>query len=153
MGLRPRAAVGRLRLRTRFRLPVKGLTNQLTALAVAGGVVLVSGDPLIGRDLVTGKDRRRRTGVAVPGANLLVSGGTLYLASAQYDGDVVGLDPSTGKETGRSRLGGGRFTQPRPIAADDRHGYVLSRPSTRAPGRRSGRSSATWAPRSTASRP
>ncbi|MFF8602807.1 PQQ-binding-like beta-propeller repeat protein [Streptomyces sp. NPDC015232] len=103
-----------------------GVTSRLAALAVAGDVVLVSGDPLIGRDLATGKERWRRPGVAVPGADLLVSGGTLYLASAEYDGDVVGLDPATGRETWRSRLGSERFAQPRPIAVDDRHVYVLA---------------------------
>ncbi|KAA6217034.1 PQQ-binding-like beta-propeller repeat protein [Streptomyces filamentosus] len=95
------------------------------ALAVAGDVVLVSGDPLVGRDLATGAERWRREEVAVPGAKMLVRGGTLYLASAQYDGDVVGLDPATGRETWRSRLGK-RFSQPRTIAADERRVYVLA---------------------------
>ncbi|MEV6248546.1 PQQ-binding-like beta-propeller repeat protein [Streptomyces sp. NPDC051742] len=103
-----------------------GSLGALDALAVAGGVVLVSGDPLVGRDIVTGKEVWSRKEVAVPGAKLLVSGGTLYLASAQYDGDVVGLDPATGKETWRSRLGGERYAQPRTLAADDRHVYVLA---------------------------
>ncbi|MET7365102.1 PQQ-binding-like beta-propeller repeat protein [Streptomyces sp. NPDC005566] len=95
------------------------------ALAVAGGVVLVSGDPLVGRDAVTGEQKWSRAGVTTPGAELVLGGGTLYLASAQYDGDVVGLDPATGKETWRSRLGKA-YEQPRPIAADDRHVYVLA---------------------------
>lgn len=103
-----------------------GVTSRLSALTVAGDVVLVSGDPLVGRDVVTGKERWRRAGVTVPGADMLVSGGTLFLASAEYDGDVVGLDPATGRETWRSRLGSDRFAQPRPIAADERHVYVLA---------------------------
>ncbi|WP_443079752.1 outer membrane protein assembly factor BamB family protein [Streptomyces sp. P9-A4] len=102
-----------------------GALGALDALAVAGDVVLVSGDPLVGRNVVTGKAVWSREGVAVPGAKLLVSGGTLYLASAEYDGDVVGLDPATGRETWRSRLGK-RFSQPRTIAADERHVYVLA---------------------------
>ncbi|WP_329212730.1 PQQ-binding-like beta-propeller repeat protein [Streptomyces sp. NBC_00683] len=95
------------------------------ALAVAGDVVLVSGDPLVGRDAVTGKQKWSRAGVTTPGAKLVLGGGTLYLASGEYDGDVVGLDPATGKETWRSRLGK-KYEQPRPIAADDRHVYVLA---------------------------
>ncbi|MEU2130097.1 PQQ-binding-like beta-propeller repeat protein [Streptomyces sp. NPDC018352] len=95
------------------------------ALAVTGNVVLVSGDPLVGRDMVTGKETWSRRGVTTPGAKLILGGGTLYLASAEYDGDVVGLDPATGKETWRSRLGK-RYEQPRPIAADDRHVYVIA---------------------------
>ncbi|GHA81865.1 PQQ-binding-like beta-propeller repeat protein [Streptomyces termitum] len=97
----------------------------LDALAVAGDVVLVSGDPLIGRDVTTGEERWRREEVAIPGAKMLVRGGTLYLASAQYDGDLVGLDPATGRETWRSRLGK-RYSQPRPIAADEKRVYVLA---------------------------
>ncbi|SFX80921.1 PQQ-binding-like beta-propeller repeat protein (plasmid) [Streptomyces atratus] len=95
------------------------------ALAAIGDVVLVSGDPLVGRDIVSGKEKWSRKGVTTPGAKLIVGGGTLYLASAEYDGDVVGLDPATGKETWRSRLGK-KYEQPRPIAADDRHVYVLA---------------------------
>ncbi|MFJ7199855.1 MULTISPECIES: PQQ-binding-like beta-propeller repeat protein [unclassified Streptomyces] len=95
------------------------------ALATIGDVVLVSGDPLVGRDIVSGKEKWSRKGVTTPGARLVVGGGTLYLASAEYDGDVVGLDPATGKETWRSRLGK-KYEQPRPVAADDRHVYVLA---------------------------
>ncbi|MEE1770238.1 PQQ-binding-like beta-propeller repeat protein [Streptomyces sp. JV185] len=95
------------------------------ALATIGDVVLVSGDPLVGRDIVSGQEKWSRKGVTTPGARLVVGGGTLYLASAEYDGDVVGLDPATGKETWRSRLGK-KYEQPRPIAADDRHVYVLA---------------------------
>ncbi|MFD0339722.1 PQQ-binding-like beta-propeller repeat protein [Streptomyces sp. NPDC127117] len=95
------------------------------ALAAIGGVALVSGDPLVGRDMATGKEKWSRRGVTTPGAKLILGGGTLYLASAEYDGDVVGLDPATGKETWRSRLGK-QYEQPRPLAADDRHVYVLA---------------------------
>ncbi|MER6239932.1 PQQ-binding-like beta-propeller repeat protein [Streptomyces clavifer] len=95
------------------------------ALAVVDGLVLVSGDPLVGRDAVSGKEKWKRTGVTTPGAGLIIGGGTLYLASAEYDGDVVGLDPATGKETWRSRLGD-EYQQPRPIAADEGHVYVLA---------------------------
>lgn len=102
-----------------------GALGAADALAVAGDVVLVSGDPLVGRDIATGKARWSRKEVAVPGAKMLLSGGRLYLASAEYDGDVVGLDPATGRELWRSRLGK-KFSQPRPIAADERRVYVLA---------------------------
>jgi outer membrane protein assembly factor BamB len=97
----------------------------LHALAVIGDTVVVSGDPLVGRDVVSGKEKWSRPGVTIPGAKLITGGGTLYLASAEYDGDVVGLDPATGKETWRSRLGK-EYEQPRPVAADDRRVYVLA---------------------------
>ncbi|MER6609404.1 PQQ-binding-like beta-propeller repeat protein [Streptomyces sp. NPDC000927] len=93
------------------------------ALAVVGDLVIVSGDPLVARDLATGKEVWSRKGVTTPGAALLLDSGTLYLASAEYDGNVVGLDPATGKETWRSRLGS-QYAQPRPIAVDDDHVYV-----------------------------
>ncbi|MFF3290683.1 PQQ-binding-like beta-propeller repeat protein [Streptomyces sp. NPDC003023] len=95
------------------------------ALAVVGDLVLVSGDPLVARDVTTGEEKWSRAGVTVPGANLILGGGTIYLASAEYDGDVVGLDPVTGKESWRSRLGK-EYSQPRPVAADDRHVYVFA---------------------------
>jgi len=95
------------------------------ALTVVGGIVLVSGDPLVGRDIATGKEVWSRKNVTTPGAGMLIGGGTLYLASAEYDGNVVGLDPATGKETWRSHLGT-EYSQPRPIAADDDHVYVLA---------------------------
>ena len=97
----------------------------IQALARVGDVVLVSGDPLVGRDVVSGEEKWSRAGITTPGARLIVGGGTLYLSSAEYDGDIVGLDPATGKETWRSRLGKA-YRQPRPIAADDRHVYVLA---------------------------
>ncbi|MGW0790786.1 outer membrane protein assembly factor BamB family protein [Streptomyces sp. NPDC002911] len=95
------------------------------ALGVVGGLVLVSGDPLVGRDAVSGEEKWSRAGITTPGAKLVVGGGTLYLAGADYDGDVVGLDPATGKETWRSRLGD-EYQQPRPMAADEGHVYVLA---------------------------
>ena len=93
------------------------------AIAVVDDLVIVSGDPLVARDIATGKEVWSRKGVTTPGAALLIGSGTLYLASAEYDGNVVGLDPATGKETWRSRLGS-QYADPRPIAADDDHIYV-----------------------------
>jgi outer membrane protein assembly factor BamB len=95
------------------------------ALVVAGGVVIAVGDPLVGRDAATGKERWSIDDGAVPGAPLLLADGTLYLASGQYDGTVAGLDPATGKETWRSRLGK-EYAQPRPIAVDGAQVYVVA---------------------------
>lgn len=97
----------------------------ISALAVAGDVVLVSGDPLVARDVATGKEVWSRAEVTTPGAGMLIGDGTLYLGSARYDGDIIGLDPATGKDTWRSRLGDA-YSQPRPIAADGNHVYVVA---------------------------
>ncbi|MFI2783566.1 PQQ-binding-like beta-propeller repeat protein [Streptomyces sp. ALB3] len=94
-------------------------------LAVVGDVVLVAGDPLVGRDLATGRALWSLPGAAQPGARLIMGGDTLFLASGEYDGDLVGLDPATGKETWRSRLEG-RYNQPRPIGADTERVYVVA---------------------------
>lgn len=102
-----------------------GTLGNQEVLAVAGNVVLVAGDPLVGRDLATGEQLWSLEGAAQPGARLIISEGTLYLASGTYDGDLVGLDPATGKETWRSRLDG-RYAQPRPVGADKDHVYVIA---------------------------
>ncbi|WP_257231343.1 PQQ-binding-like beta-propeller repeat protein, partial [Streptomyces sp. UH6] len=95
------------------------------ALVVADGVVIATGDPLKGFDAATGKELWSREELTVPGAQMLLGGGTLYLASGQYDGDVVGIDPATGEETWRSRLGGA-YGDPRVIAVDDTQVYVIA---------------------------
>ncbi|MFF0077253.1 PQQ-binding-like beta-propeller repeat protein [Streptomyces sp. NPDC005494] len=112
--------------RALWQHPAKATTlgNQ-EVLAVAGNVVLVAGDPLVGRDIATGEELWSLKEAAQPGARLIISGGTLYLASGTYDGDLVGLDPATGKETWRSRLDG-RYAQPRPVGADEDHVYVIA---------------------------
>uniref|UniRef100_A0AAU2VSQ8 PQQ-binding-like beta-propeller repeat protein n=1 Tax=Streptomyces sp. NBC_00008 TaxID=2903610 RepID=A0AAU2VSQ8_9ACTN len=98
----------------------------ISAIAVVDDVVLVSGDPLVARDLSTGKEIWSRPDVTTPGANMLIGAGTLYLASAQFDGNIIGLDPKTGKDTWRSRLGDKEYSQPRVIAADANHVYVVA---------------------------
>ncbi|GGZ28856.1 hypothetical protein CP967_19205 [Streptomyces nitrosporeus] len=102
-----------------------GTLGNHEVLAVVGDVVLVAGDPLVGRDVATGKEIWSLKDAATPGARLIMGGGTLYLASGRYDGDVVGLDPATGEETWRSRLEG-RYSQPRPIGADAERVYVIA---------------------------
>ncbi|RII20761.1 Serine/threonine-protein kinase AfsK [Streptomyces sp. YIM 130001] len=94
-------------------------------LVAAGGVVIASGSPLAALDGETGKKSWTLPDGAVPGAPMLIGKGTLYLASAKYDGTVAGYDPATGKETWRSHLGK-RYRQPRPIAVDDKQVYVVA---------------------------
>ncbi|MFJ8863066.1 PQQ-binding-like beta-propeller repeat protein [Streptomyces sp. NPDC102451] len=102
-----------------------GTLGNHEVLAVVGDVVLVAGDPLVGRDIATGKEIWSLKDAAQPGARLIMGGDTLYLASATYDGDLIGLDPATGKETWRSRLKG-TYAQPRPIGADTERVYVIA---------------------------
>ncbi|MGW9396351.1 outer membrane protein assembly factor BamB family protein [Streptomyces sp. NPDC055642] len=94
-------------------------------LVVARGAVIASGTPLAALDAGTGKRKWSLPGGVVPGAPLLLSEETLYLASSQYDGTVTGYDPASGKETWRSRLGKG-YRQPRPIAVDENQVYVIA---------------------------
>ncbi|GHA80420.1 hypothetical protein GCM10010330_38130 [Streptomyces tendae] len=94
-------------------------------LVAAGGVVIASGSPLAALDAATGEQKWSLPGGAVPGAPLLLSEDTLYLASSEYDGSVIGYDPASGKETWRSRLGK-EYRQPRPIAVDGEQVYVIA---------------------------
>lgn len=97
----------------------------IDAVAVVGNVVLVSGDPLVARDITTGKEIWSRAEVTTPGATMLVGDGTLYLKSARYDGNIVGLDHATGKDVWRSHMGD-QYSQPRPIAVDTNRLYVVA---------------------------
>ncbi|WP_432058283.1 PQQ-binding-like beta-propeller repeat protein [Streptomyces sp. bgisy022] len=94
-------------------------------LVVAGGAVIASGSPLAVLDTKTGSEKWNLPGGAVPGAPLLLGKDTLYLASSEYDGSVIGYDPASGKETWRSHLGKG-YRQPRPIAVDEGQVYVVA---------------------------
>lgn len=94
-------------------------------LVAAGGVVIASGEPLAALNATSGKEQWSLKDGAVPGAPMLLGKGTLYLASAGYDGTVAGYDPASGKETWRSHLGK-EYRQPRPIAADDEQLYVVA---------------------------
>ncbi|WP_406862171.1 PQQ-binding-like beta-propeller repeat protein [Streptomyces sp. HUAS MG47] len=94
-------------------------------LVATNGVVIASGDPLAALDASSGKQQWSLADGAVPGAPMLLGNGTLYLASAKYDGTVAGYDPASGKETWRSHLGKA-YRQPKPIAVDDRHVYVIA---------------------------
>ncbi|MFF9477889.1 PQQ-binding-like beta-propeller repeat protein [Streptomyces sp. NPDC014733] len=94
-------------------------------LAVHNGLLLISGDPLVARRATTGATVWSRKGVATAGAPLILADGKLFLVSTEYNGDVIGLDPDTGKEVWRSRLGGDLTVQ-RILAADGERLYVVA---------------------------
>lgn len=94
-------------------------------LVTAAGVVIASGRPLAALDAATGRQKWSLPGGAIPGAPLLLGNDTLYLASDEYDGSVIGYDPASGKETWRSHLGEG-YRQPRPVAVDEGQVYVVA---------------------------
>ncbi|WP_030588070.1 PQQ-binding-like beta-propeller repeat protein [Streptomyces anulatus] len=94
-------------------------------LVTVDGVVIASGDPLAALDAATGEERWSLPGGAVPGAPLLLGAGTLYLASGEYDGNVIGYVPGTGEEAWRSHLGK-EYRQPRPVAVDAEQVYVIA---------------------------
>lgn len=101
------------------------LNYDIPPLAI-GGLMVVSGDPLIAHDVATGRQKWSVTGgAAATEKPLIPAAGLLFFPSGTYDGDFVGLDPATGKEAWRSRLGG-RYDKPRPVAADDRRVYVVA---------------------------
>ncbi|MEU8787379.1 PQQ-binding-like beta-propeller repeat protein [Streptomyces sp. NPDC048637] len=101
------------------------LNYDIPPLAI-GGLMVVSGDPLIAHDVATGRQKWSVTGGAAATERPLIhAAGLLFFPSGTYDGDFVGLDPATGKEAWRSRLGG-RYDKPRPVAADGRRVYVIA---------------------------
>ncbi|MEV0639623.1 PQQ-binding-like beta-propeller repeat protein, partial [Streptomyces sp. NPDC050619] len=87
------------------------------------GLLLISGDPLVARDVKTGEVRWSKPGVCRPGARLLFNGGKVFLADGDYDGVLVAYDAKTGDEVWRSRLGKD-LTVEDTIAIDARNVYV-----------------------------
>ncbi|WP_415950578.1 PQQ-binding-like beta-propeller repeat protein [Streptomyces sp. KLOTTS4A1] len=94
-------------------------------LIAVSGLVLTAGKPMSARDGASGKEKWSLPDGTVPTSKLLVAGGRLYLPSAEYDNSVIGYDPATGQEKWRSRAGKG-FRQPRVIAVDEKHVYVIA---------------------------
>ncbi|MET8184116.1 serine/threonine-protein kinase [Streptomyces sp. NPDC005336] len=92
---------------------------------VIGNLMVLSGDPLVAHNVVTGKRKWASPGMAGPGAQLIHSAGLLFFRSPKYDGDFIGINPATGKEAWRSRLGG-KYDQPEPIAADSKRVFVIA---------------------------
>ncbi|MFI7101095.1 serine/threonine-protein kinase [Streptomyces sp. NPDC050161] len=104
------------------------ISSDLPLLA-HNGLLLISGDPLVARRDTDGKAVWTRKGVAPAGAPLILADGKLFLVSTEYDGDVIGLDPGTGKEAWRSRLGGDLTVQ-RILAADQQRIYAIAQVRT-----------------------
>ncbi|MFG2891233.1 PQQ-binding-like beta-propeller repeat protein [Streptomyces sp. NPDC048248] len=94
-------------------------------LLAHNGLLIISGDPLVARHAATGRAKWTRKGVAPAGAPLIFAAGKLFLVSTEYDGDVIGLDPNTGKEAWRSRLAG-KLNAERILAADEDRIYVVA---------------------------
>ncbi|MEU3709321.1 protein kinase domain-containing protein [Streptomyces catenulae] len=99
--------------------------NSDRPLVVHNGLLLISGDPLVARRATTGATVWSRKGVVTTGAPLILADGKLFLVSTEYNGDVIGLDPDTGKEVWRSRLGGDLTVQ-RILAADGERLYAVA---------------------------
>ncbi|WP_405743867.1 PQQ-binding-like beta-propeller repeat protein [Streptomyces sp. NBC_01525] len=99
--------------------------NSDAPLAVHNGLLLISGDPLVARRATTGAIAWSRKGITIAGAPLILADRKLFLVSTEYNGDVIGLDPDTGKEVWRSRLGGDLTVQ-RILAADAERLYVVA---------------------------
>ncbi|MFI9047889.1 serine/threonine-protein kinase [Streptomyces sp. NPDC053427] len=125
--------------REKFRTPPPGTAPQVLwhrtvetdsissdqPLLAHNGLLLISGDPLVARHAVTGRAEWTRKGIASPGAPLIFATGRLFLVSTEYDGDVIALDPDTGKEAWRSRLGGDLKVE-HILSADEERLYVIA---------------------------
>ncbi|MEV0370028.1 serine/threonine-protein kinase [Streptomyces sp. NPDC050636] len=94
-------------------------------LLAHNGLLIISGDPLVARYVAGGRTKWTRKEVAPAGAPLIFAAGKLFFVSTEYDGDVIGLDPDTGKEAWRSRLNGA-LTVERILAADEQRIYVIA---------------------------
>lgn len=109
-----------------WREQAKPLSLKYGVPALAcGNLMIVLGNPLVAHDIVTGEQKWATPDVADLTRELVSGHGLLFFRSPESNGDFVGIDPATGKETWRSRLGG-RLADPRPIAADDKHVYLIA---------------------------
>ncbi|WP_419995872.1 serine/threonine-protein kinase [Streptomyces boninensis] len=109
-----------------WRTPVgKVSPNYSVSPQMIGGLLVVMGERVSAYDPVTGDRTWLAKDEASPDARLVASGGLIFLKSTAYDGDFVGLGAKGGKEAWRSRLGA-KYANPSPIAADDRHVYLLA---------------------------
>ncbi|GHH89494.1 protein kinase domain-containing protein [Streptomyces capillispiralis] len=104
---------------------VEDSTSTAVPLLTHDGLLLISGDPLVARDVRTGKARWSKKDACRPGEPLLFHGGKVFLADGDYDGVLVALDVTSGEEVWRSRLGKS-VTVESAIAIDDRHVYVTA---------------------------
>ncbi len=100
-------------------------TNTSVPLLVHDGLLLVSGDPLVARDVKTGRTRWSKPDICRSGAQLLFHDGKVFLADGDYDGVLVAYDVTTGEEAWRSRLGK-KIDVEETIAIDDKNVYVTA---------------------------
>ncbi|MFE0672596.1 PQQ-binding-like beta-propeller repeat protein [Streptomyces sp. NPDC058867] len=98
-------------------------TSPALPLLTHGGLLLISGDPLVAYDVTTGKARWSKAGICRPGGPLLFHDGKVFLADGDYEGALVAYDVMTGEEVWRSRLGK-RLTVEDTIAVDAQNVYV-----------------------------
>ncbi|PSM38760.1 serine/threonine protein kinase [Streptomyces dioscori] len=92
-------------------------------LLTHGGLLFISGDPLVAYDVKSGKQRWSRKDVLPFGAPLLLADGKLYMADSDTSGVLKALDATTGEEAWRSRLGEDLKVE-KTIAIDAKNVYV-----------------------------
>ncbi|MFH8468734.1 PQQ-binding-like beta-propeller repeat protein [Streptomyces sp. NPDC017991] len=92
-------------------------------LLTHGGLLFISGDPLVAYDVRSGKQRWSRKDVLPFGAPLLLADGRLYMADTDTSGVLKALDATTGEEAWRSRLGEDLKVE-KTIAIDAKNVYV-----------------------------
>ncbi|WP_327667174.1 serine/threonine-protein kinase [Streptomyces sp. NBC_00485] len=100
-------------------------TNTSVPLLTHDGLLLVSGDPLVARDVKTGRTLWSKPDICRSGAQLLFHDGKVFLSDGGYDGILVAYDVKTGAEAWRSRLGK-ELDVEETIAIDDRNVYVTA---------------------------
>ncbi|WP_432188850.1 PQQ-binding-like beta-propeller repeat protein [Streptomyces sp. Tue6028] len=98
-------------------------TSDDVPLMIHDGLLIVIGDPLVAYDVKTGRPKWSRKGVARSGALPLLVDGTLFLADGDFDGVLVALDVTTGKEAWRARLDK-KLDLDETVAVDAKHVYV-----------------------------
>lgn len=109
-----------------WRKPAKPLSLKYGVPAeVFGNLMVVLGNPLVAHDIVNGEQKWSTPDVADLSREIVSGHGLLFFRSPEANGDFVGISPVNGKEVWRSNLGG-RLTDPRPIAADDKHVYLIA---------------------------
>ncbi|NEA54559.1 PQQ-binding-like beta-propeller repeat protein [Streptomyces sp. SID13666] len=109
-----------------WRKQALSLSLQYGVPALAyGNLMIICGNPLIAHDISTGELKWSTPEVADLSRELVIGHDLLFFRSPEANGDFVGISPVTGKEVWRSNLGG-RLTDPKPIAADDKHVYLIA---------------------------
>ncbi|MGX1561031.1 protein kinase domain-containing protein [Streptomyces sp. NPDC055506] len=94
-------------------------------LLTHGGLLLVSGDPLVAYDVKTSETRWSKPDVCAPGSQLLFHEDKVFLTDGGTEGVLVARDVKSGKEVWRSRLGKALGVEGT-IAIDDKNVYVTA---------------------------